>query len=732
MKRKLPHFRFPGFKILDRYILGKFLSTYFFAIAMIIVVVVIFDYVEKIDNFTETKAPLKAIIFDYYLNFIPFFINQFSGLFTFIAVIFFTSKMAYQTEIVAMLSGGMSFRRLMWPYFLGALIIASLSLGLNLWLIPVSQRSCVAFENQYIPRKARFQYDKNIYRQIEPGTFAYIRNYSKESNQASFFSLEEYESGAMTASLEAAEVRFNPETKRWSARRYTTRTFDSLGVETFTQHRNLDTLINLDVNELGRTDQLIKTMNIVELNQFLEQQRSKGSDSINIIQVEQHARYAYPVGTFILTLIGVSLSSRKGAGRHGTPHRHRHCPLLLVYPLHPLLRGVCQERYAAALDRCLDTEHTLPLYRCLSLSQSTEIMSPQLEDIVRKVRSDERIAPAEALVLWHEAPLWLLGELAARRKERVSGDKVYFNRNFHIEPTNLCVFNCNFCSYRRPKGSPEAWDYSLEEVERIARDHAGQGVTEVHIVGGVHPEHDLYYYVEMIRRVKAILPEATVKAFTAIELSYMIRKAGLTIDEGLRLLRSAGMEAIPGGGAEIFDEELRARICPDKGSTAEWFEVHAAAHRLGIPTNATILYGHIECVEHRIDHLDRLRSQQDLTGGFNAFIPLKYRNFGNRMSEIGEVSVTEDLRMLAISRIYLDNIPHIKAYWVMYGKATTELALAFGADDIDGTIDDTTKIYSMAGADDQRPAMTTEEMRRIVAAAGYRAVERDTFYREIG
>lgn len=360
------------------------------------------------------------------------------------------------------------------------------------------------------------------------------------------------------------------------------------------------------------------------------------------------------------------------------------------------------------------------------------MMSPQLEDIVRKVRSDEQIAPAEALVLWHEAPLWLLGELAARRKERVSGDKVYFNRNFHIEPTNLCVFNCNFCSYRRPKGSPEAWDYSLEEVERIARDHAGQGLTEVHIVGGVHPEHDLYYYVEMIRRVKAILPEATVKAFTAIELSYMIRKAGLTIDEGLRLLRSAGMEAIPGGGAEIFDEELRARICPDKGSTAEWFEVHAAAHRLGIPTNATILYGHIECVEHRIDHLDRLRRQQDQTGGFNAFIPLKYRNFGNRMSEIGEVSATEDLRMLAMSRIYLDNIPHIKAYWVMYGKATTELALAFGADDIDGTIDDTTKIYSMAGADDQRPAMTTEEMRRIVEAAGYRAVERDTFYREIG
>lgn len=358
-------------------------------------------------------------------------------------------------------------------------------------------------------------------------------------------------------------------------------------------------------------------------------------------------------------------------------------------------------------------------------------MTTQLDHIIKKVRLNERISPTEALVLWQEAPLWQLGELAARRKERVSGDKVFYNCNFHIEPTNLCVFNCNFCSYRRPKGSPEAWDYSMEEVEQIVRNHTGQGVTEVHIVGGVHPEHDLPYYIDMIRRVKAILPKATIKAFTAIELAYMIRQAGLTTHEGLQQLKAAGMEAIPGGGAEIFNEELRARICPDKGSTAEWFEVHAAAHHLGITTNATILYGHIETIEHRIDHLDRLRRQQDQTGGFNAFIPLKYRNFGNRLSEVGEVSVTEDLRMLAMSRIYLDNIPHIKAYWVMYGKATTELALAFGADDIDGTIDDSTKIYSMAGADDNRPAMTTEEMRRIVAAAGYRAVERDTFYHEI-
>ncbi|WP_419493990.1 aminofutalosine synthase MqnE [Alistipes communis] len=358
-------------------------------------------------------------------------------------------------------------------------------------------------------------------------------------------------------------------------------------------------------------------------------------------------------------------------------------------------------------------------------------MDSELQHIADKVRSGRRIDAAEALALWRGAPLWLLGELADGRKRAVSGDKVYYNRNFHIEPTNRCVFNCRFCSYRRPKGDPEAWDYSMEEIEAIARAHAGQGMTEVHIVGGVHPDHDLDYYVEMIRRVKAILPEATVKAFTAIELSYMIRRAGLSLEEGLRRLREAGMEAIPGGGAEIFDEEIRARICPDKRSTAEWLAVHEAAHRLGIKTNATILYGHIEGVEHRIDHLDRLRALQDRTGGFNAFIPLKYRNYGNAMSEVGEVSVIEDLRMLAMSRIYLDNIPHVKAYWVMYGKATTELALAFGADDIDGTIDDTTKIYSMAGADDRRPRMTADEMRTIVRHAGLRAVERDTLYNEL-
>ena len=308
---------FPGYKILDRYILGKFLATYFFAIAMIIVIVVLFDYVEKVDDFTELHAPVSAIIFDYYLNFIPYFVNQFSCLFTFIACIFFTSKLAYQTEIVAMLSGGMSFRRLMWPYFLGALIIGTLSLAMNLWLIPITQQNIVDFEAQYIKRRQNVQFDRHIYRQIEPGTFAYIRGYQHKAQRASFFALEEYADGTMIRALEAADVKFDPETKRWTAPRYTKREFDSLRVETFTQHRNLDTLINLEVTELGRINELIKTMNIHRLNEFIAQQRAKGSDSINLIQVEQHARYAYPLGTFILTLIAVSLSSRKVRGGTG-------------------------------------------------------------------------------------------------------------------------------------------------------------------------------------------------------------------------------------------------------------------------------------------------------------------------------------------------------------------------------------------------------------------------------
>ncbi len=360
-----------------------------------------------------------------------------------------------------------------------------------------------------------------------------------------------------------------------------------------------------------------------------------------------------------------------------------------------------------------------------------QLVRAELRPLVQKIEAGERIMPDEALALYEHAPLALLGGLAVQAKERKSGRDVFYNRNFHVEPSNICIFNCKFCSYRQPAHSPGAWNRPLEEIFQKCRTYQGSGVTEVHVVGGVHPDHGLDYYVRMIEGIKKELPDVVVKAFSAVELHEMIRRAGVSLEAGLQRLKAAGMAAIPGGGAEIFDGEVRRKICPEKCTADEWLALHRAAHRLGISSNATMLYGHIETPVQRIDHLERLRRLQDETGGFNAFIPLKFRSANNALSELGETSITDDLRTLALSCIYLDNFPHIKAYWPMYGKTTTQLALAFGADDIDGTIDDTTKIYSMAGADDQNPALTVDEMRRWIEAAGYRAVERDTFYRAV-
>lgn len=350
-----------------------------------------------------------------------------------------------------------------------------------------------------------------------------------------------------------------------------------------------------------------------------------------------------------------------------------------------------------------------------------------INEISDAVRRGERITTDDAITLWREAPLWLLAELAVERKRRMSGEYVYYNRNVHIEPSNICLFNCEFCSFRRREGDADAWFMSIDEVEARAKELQTKDITEVHIVGGVHPSHTLDTYCEMIRRVKSLLPHVSVKAYTAVEIFYMIRKADVTIVEGLRRLIDAGMDSIPGGGAEIFDEELRKKICPDKCNADEWLALHRAAHHMGLHTNCTMLYGHIETIEQRVDHLNRLRDLQEDAPGFDAFIPLKYRSRNNRMSEIGECSVEDDLRTIAMSRIFLDNIPHIKAYWVAYGKAVTEMALAYGADDIDGTIDDSTKIYSMAGAD-QRPTMSVEELEALVRDAGFVPVERDTHY----
>jgi aminodeoxyfutalosine synthase len=356
------------------------------------------------------------------------------------------------------------------------------------------------------------------------------------------------------------------------------------------------------------------------------------------------------------------------------------------------------------------------------------INDPDIKRIAEKVIENLRLTPEEGLILYRKADLPLLGILAGMVRHRLNGKYVYFNRNFHIEPTNKCIYNCRFCSYHKPAGDIESWEYSIDQMVNIVKSFDNKEVTEVHIVGGVHPDHDLHYYGALIKKIKQHRPSLHIKAFSAIELDYMITSAGYTIEEGLKILKDFGLDSIPGGGAEIFDEELRKSICDEKTSSELWLTIHEAAHLSGIPSNATILYGHIENYGHRIDHMERLRKLQDKTHGFNAFIPLKYKKHNNHMSYLGEVNILEDLRNYALSRIYLDNFPHIKAYWPMAGKETAQLSLSFGADDMDGTIDDTTKIYSMAGSEEENPAMTTEDICKLIRYAGYIPVERDTLY----
>jgi len=354
-----------------------------------------------------------------------------------------------------------------------------------------------------------------------------------------------------------------------------------------------------------------------------------------------------------------------------------------------------------------------------------------LKQIAEKIINNIRISTAEGLQLFSKADLPLLGILSGITRRRINGNLAFFNKNFHIEPTNKCVYNCRFCSYHKPSGDPESWEYSHDQMMEIVKRFDNKEVTEVHIVGGVHPAHDLYYYGELIRKIKQHRPSLHIKAFSAIELDYMISKAGLTIEEGLSKLKDYGLGSIPGGGAEIFNELLRKNICDEKSSSEMWLKIHETSHMLGIPSNATMLYGHIETYTDRIDHLERLRTLQDRTKGFNAFIPLKYKKANNSMSYLGEVSIIEDLRNYAVSRIFLDNIPHIKAYWPMIGKETAQISLSFVADDLDGTIDDTTRIYSMAGAEDKNPAMNTEEICRLIREAGFEPVERDSLYNRI-
>lgn len=352
-----------------------------------------------------------------------------------------------------------------------------------------------------------------------------------------------------------------------------------------------------------------------------------------------------------------------------------------------------------------------------------------LRTVAAKILGNQRITPEEGLLLFEKGSLSFVGALANYVRERLHGDTTYFNRNFHIEPTNICVFSCKFCSYSRLYAhKEEGWELTTEQMLNIVKKYDGKPVTEVHIVGGVHPKLTMAFFSDLLRRIKAHRPELHIKGFTPVELDYMFRKARLSAEEGMKQLHEAGLDSLPGGGAEIFHPDIRQQICDDKVDAEGWLRIHHAAHQLGMHSNATMLYGHIEKFEHRIDHMERLRSMQDSTKGFNTFIPLKFRNKDNEMSHIKESTVVEDLRMYAIARLYMDNFPHLKAYWPMLGRQNAQLTLSFGVNDIDGTIDDSTKIYSMAGSEEQTPAMSTAQLVTLIKQAKRKPVERDTLY----
>jgi aminodeoxyfutalosine synthase len=356
----------------------------------------------------------------------------------------------------------------------------------------------------------------------------------------------------------------------------------------------------------------------------------------------------------------------------------------------------------------------------------------QLQNIGNKVIHNERLSFNEGVYLFEKASLPYVGALANWKRESLHGNKTYFNKNFHIEPTNVCVFSCKFCSYSKLYAhKEEGWELTIDQMMDIVKSYDGKPVTEVHIVGGVHPKLTLEFFLELMRTIKAHRPELHIKAFTPVELEYMFRKAKVTTEEGMKLAHEAGLDSLPGGGAEIFHPDIRTVICADKATADEWLHIHKTAHNLGMHSNATLLYGHIEKYEHRIDHMERLRQLQDETKGFNTFIPLKFRNKDNDMHDVPESTLANDLKMYAISRLYLDNFPHVKAYWPMLGRETAQLTLSYGVNDIDGTIDDTTKIYSMAGSEEQTPVMTTEQLVGLIKQAKRQPIERGTLYNVI-
>ncbi len=352
-----------------------------------------------------------------------------------------------------------------------------------------------------------------------------------------------------------------------------------------------------------------------------------------------------------------------------------------------------------------------------------------LDRIREKVEAAERLSLEDGLALEASNDLFALGSLANLVRERHNGNFGYYNVNTHINPTNVCVYTCDFCAFRADLDSPKAYVMDRDQVVERARQASERGATELHIVGGLHHKLPFSYYVDVVRWIRETATRIHVKAYTAVEIEFFAKIARKSREDILRELIDAGLGSLPGGGAEIFHPEVREQICGAKASTEAWLDVHRTAHRLGLHSNATMLYGHIDKPVHRIDHMIRLRELQDETGGFQTFIPLAFHPDNSEMAHIPKPSGVMDLKTMAISRLMLDNFPHIKAYWVMLGLKTAQVALSFGADDIDGTVVHE-KIYHEAGAETPQE-VTVAEIRRLITEAGRIPVERDTLYHQV-
>jgi aminodeoxyfutalosine synthase len=350
-----------------------------------------------------------------------------------------------------------------------------------------------------------------------------------------------------------------------------------------------------------------------------------------------------------------------------------------------------------------------------------------LAEIDEKLRAGERLSFEDGVRLFEVPDLPAVGWLANRERERRHGARTFFNYNLRLEPTNVCEASCLFCSFARLKpGMPEAYTMSLEDAWDKLRQRANQPLTEVHIVNGLNPELPFEYYTELLRGLKQIRPGIHLKCFTAVEIAFFADLYRMTDEQVLRELMDAGLNSLPGGGAEIFAERVRKKICSDKCGTDRYLAIHRAAHRLGLRSNVTMLYGHIETMAERVDHMLRTRALQDETGGFQAFIPLAFHPDNNRMQKLPPPTGTDTLRVHAVSRLMLDNIPHIKAFWIATGVELAQIALWYGVDDLDGTVQEE-KIYHMAGSATPE-GMSTAQLSRLVRAAGREPLERDTLY----